>query len=179
MSIPLLRAVVFAAALQPYMLEAAPLSLESALQLAVKRSDAARAARAGIQSATEASRAAGRLPDPVLRVGVENLPVTGPDRFSTTRDPMTMKRIGISQEWLPSEKRAARERFRAGVVIPAEQRTAAATAAYRSNQASLLTVFEARHAEVEVQRKLVTLQRELAKTQVRLAFRSLSSDGAP
>ncbi|CAN7203611.1 hypothetical protein LJR290_000548 [Variovorax sp. LjRoot290] len=50
-------------------------------------------------SATEASRAAGELPDPALRVGVDNLPVTGADRFSTSRDAMTMKRIGISQEW--------------------------------------------------------------------------------
>ncbi len=108
MFIPFLLAAVLAAALLPYVVEAAPLSLEAALQLAVRRSEAARGARAGVQSATEASRAAGQLPDPVLRVGVENLPATGPDRFSTTRDSMTMKRIGISQEWLSPEKRAAR-----------------------------------------------------------------------
>ena len=109
MSIPLLRAATFAAAMLPYLAAAAPLSLESALQLAVRRSEAARAGRAGVLSATEASRAAGQLPDPVLRVGVDNLPVTGADRFSTTRDSMTMKRIGISQEWVSPAKRAARQ----------------------------------------------------------------------
>jgi outer membrane protein TolC len=84
------------------------LTLESALNLAVQRSETARAARAGQLSATETARAAGRLPDPTLNVGIENLPVTGPDRLSTTADSMTMKRIGISQEWLSSGKRAAR-----------------------------------------------------------------------
>jgi hypothetical protein len=51
------------------------------------------------------------------------------------------------------------------VLIPAQQRTAAATAAYRSNQASLATLFDARHAEVDVQRKLLGVRRELAKRQ--------------
>jgi len=45
----------------------------------------------------------------MLRAGVDNLPVTGGDRFITTRDSMTMKRLGISQEWLSRDKRAARQ----------------------------------------------------------------------
>ena len=105
---PLLRAAVVAAALVPLGAQCASLSLESALNLAVQRSETARAARAGQLSAAETARAAGRLPDPTLNVGVENLPVTGPDRLSTTAESMTMKRIGISQEWLSSGKRAAR-----------------------------------------------------------------------
>lgn len=87
---------------------AAPLSLPAAVDLAVQRSETARSARAGVTSAAEAARAAAQLPDPMLRVSMENLPVTGPDRFSTTREPMTMKRFGISQEWLSGEKRDAR-----------------------------------------------------------------------
>ncbi|MDL2339110.1 MAG: TolC family protein [Pseudomonadota bacterium] len=88
---------------------AAPLSLDQALTLAVQRSEAAHAARASTASLAEAARAAGQLPDPMLRAGVENLPITGADRFSTTRDFQTMKRVGISQEWLSSDKRIARE----------------------------------------------------------------------
>ena len=42
------------------------------------------------------------------------------------------------------------ERYRASVVTPAQQRTAAALAGYRSNQVPLTALFEARHAEVEV-----------------------------
>jgi outer membrane protein TolC len=70
------------------------------------------------------------------------------------------------------------ERLRSGVLTPAQQRTTAAMAAYRSNQASLSSLFEARHAEVEAQRKLLNLQRDLAKTQARLAFRPLTPGAA-
>jgi hypothetical protein len=70
------------------------------------------------------------------------------------------------------------ERYRSGVVGPAQQRSAAAMAAYQSNQGSLPSVFEARQAEVEVQRKLLTLQRDLAKTQAQLAYRPLTLGAA-
>lgn len=109
MSTHVLRAAALAAAILPALAAAAPLSLDQALSLAVQRSESARAARAGVISASEAARAAGQLPDPTLRAGVDNLPVTGGDRFSTTRDSMTMKRIGVSQEWLSADKRAARQ----------------------------------------------------------------------
>lgn len=105
----LLRAVALAAAMLPALVVAAPLTLPQALDLAVQRSEATRSARAGVTSATEAARAAGQLPDPTLRAGIDNLPVTGGDRLSTTRDSMTMKRIGIGQEWVSGEKRAARQ----------------------------------------------------------------------
>ncbi|MBC7832261.1 MAG: TolC family protein [Hyphomicrobium sp.] len=101
--------VALAAALWPCLAGAAPLTLETALELAVQRSEATRAAQGGLRSVAEASRAAGQLPDPSLRVGFENLPVTGSDRFSTTRDSMTMKRIGLAQEWVSRDKRAARQ----------------------------------------------------------------------
>lgn len=104
-----LRAAALAAAVLPALAQAAPLTLEQALDLASQRSEASRASRAGVQSATEAARAAGQLPDPTLRAGVDNLPVTGADRLSTTRDSMTMKRVGIAQEWVSAEKRAARQ----------------------------------------------------------------------
>lgn len=103
------RAALLAAAMLPALAAAAPLTLDQALDLAVRRSEAAHAARAGLDSATETAHAAGQLPDPTLRVGVDNLPVTGGDRFSTTRDSMTMKRIGIGQEWVSADKRAARQ----------------------------------------------------------------------
>jgi outer membrane protein TolC len=104
-----LRAAALVAAFLPALAVAAPISLDQALDLAVHRSEAARAARAGVASASEAARAAGQLPDPMLRASVENLPVAGADRFSTTGDSQTMKRIGISQEWLSRDKRTARQ----------------------------------------------------------------------
>ena len=52
--------------------------------------------------------AAGQLPDPVLKAGISNLPVNGSDRFSLTRDFMTMRSIGVMQEFTRSDKRQAR-----------------------------------------------------------------------
>jgi outer membrane protein TolC len=69
--------------------------------------------------------------------------------------------------------------YRSAVVAPASQRTTAAMAAFRSNQGSLVVVFEARRADVEAQRKLLTLQRDLARTQVQLAFRPLTAEVSP
>jgi outer membrane protein TolC len=106
---PLFGATALVAALLAHPASAAPLTLQAALDRATERSEAARAARAGAMSASEAAQAATQLPDPTLRVGIENLPVTGSDRFSTTRDSMTMKRIGLSQEWLSRDKRDARK----------------------------------------------------------------------
>jgi len=73
------------------------------------------------------------------------------------------------------EERIAR--YRQSVLAPAQQRTATASAAYRSNQATLTLLFEARHAEVDGQRKLLALQRDLAKRQVELAYRPIPTGG--
>jgi outer membrane protein, heavy metal efflux system len=104
-----LIAPLWIAAFLPCQAVAVPLSLDQALELAVQGSESTRSARAAVAGAAEMAGAAGQAPDPTLRVGVDNLPVTGADRFSTTRDFMTMKRIGISQEWLSGEKRQARQ----------------------------------------------------------------------
>lgn len=108
MTTTILRAVALAAAFLPALAAADPLSFDQALRLAAQRSEAARAGRAAASGAAEAARAAGQLPDPMLRAGVDNVPISGADRFSS-RDSMTMKRIGIGQEWVPAEKRALRE----------------------------------------------------------------------
>jgi outer membrane protein TolC len=71
------------------------------------------------------------------------------------------------------------QRYQAAVVVPGQQRTAAALAGYRSNQVTLVSLFEARHMEVEVQRKLLNLQRDLARTQAQLAFKPLTIGAAP
>ncbi|HEX3141374.1 MAG TPA: TolC family protein, partial [Rhizobacter sp.] len=70
------------------------------------------------------------------------------------------------------------QRYQASIVVPAQQRTAAALAGYRSNQVSLTTLFEARHMELEAQRKWLALRRDLAKVQFQLAFKPLVTGGA-
>lgn len=163
MSTPLLRAAALAGAwLTATWAAAAPLTLDQAIDLAVQRSPMARAARAGAQSAAEMARSSGQLPDPMLTVGVDNLPVTGADRFSTTAEGMTMKRIGIAQEWVPQDKRAAREAAANALaeresvmeqVAAADTRLQAALAyldAYFAGEALRLTEHNEQHAREEL-----------------------------
>lgn len=84
---------------------AEPLSLREAQQLAAARSGQLLAQDASTKAAREMAVAAGQLPDPVLKLGVDNLPVSGPDRLSLGRDFMTMRRIGLMQELPRAEKR--------------------------------------------------------------------------
>lgn len=63
------------------------------------------------------------------------------------------------------------DRLRTSVLAPLAQRHETTIAAYRSNQATLEALFQARHAEADAQRKLLRLQRDLVKTQAQLAFR--------
>ncbi len=98
----------------PYLVVTQPVSagevltLERALRAAQERSHALAAQDAAAQSAREMAVAAGQLPDPTLRLGIQNLPVSGPDAGSLTRDFMTMRSIGVMQEITRSEKRDAR-----------------------------------------------------------------------
>jgi len=83
------------------------MSFGQALQLAEQRSSTLAARQASADGALQARTAAGQLPDPKLAVGVENFPVSGPDRFSWNREAMTMRRVGVMQDVPNAAKRAA------------------------------------------------------------------------
>jgi outer membrane protein TolC len=87
---------------------AQPLSLEDALRAGEAQSPRLAAQRHMITSVSEQIGRAGELPDPKLRLGIDNLPVTGPDRFRYDRDFMTMRQIGWAQEFPNGAKREAR-----------------------------------------------------------------------
>jgi outer membrane protein TolC len=88
--------------------EAIPLSLGQAIELAKSRSQLLVAQQAAAAAARQMAIAAGKVPDPILTVGVNNLPVNGPDAWSLTDDFMTMRSIGVMQEFTRSDKRTAR-----------------------------------------------------------------------
>lgn len=89
-----------------------PLTLAEAQRLAVTRSHQLLAKDHAAGSARDMAAAAGQLPDPVLTVGIENLPLQGDERFSLGRESMTMRRIGVMQELTSADKRRLRaERF--------------------------------------------------------------------
>ncbi|CAN5399441.1 TolC family protein [soil metagenome] len=92
---------------------AEPLSLSDAQRRAVQRSHLLVAQDAGITASREMAVAAGQLPDPVLKFGIDNLPIEGSDGFSLTRESMTMRRIGLMQEVTRADKREFKsERYR-------------------------------------------------------------------
>jgi outer membrane protein TolC len=86
----------------------APLTLAQARHLALDRSRQLAAQDYAASASRDMAVAAKQLPDPVLKLGVDNLPVSGADRYSPTNDFMTMRRVGVMQEFTRTEKRTLR-----------------------------------------------------------------------
>lgn len=101
----LLSSVASFASAQP---DTRPLSLTDAVRLAEADSPAIEARKSAVESAEHAIAPAGALPDPQLVAGIENLPVTTGDAFSLTRDFMTMRKIGVMQDFPQRDKRRSR-----------------------------------------------------------------------
>lgn len=98
------RSLVLGCALA-FAADAPALTLAQAQQRAVARSRQLAAQGHAADAAREMAVAAAQLPDPVLKAGVDNLPVSGADRYRIGADSMTMRRIGVMQELTSSDKR--------------------------------------------------------------------------
>jgi outer membrane protein TolC len=109
-----LAALAFAASalVSPAWVQAAgePLTLERAQALAVANSPRVAAFGHAADASREMAIAAAQLPDPTLKLGIDNVPAEGPDRFSFGRDFMTMRQVGLAQELTRTEKRDLRAR---------------------------------------------------------------------
>ncbi|MDO6388204.1 TolC family protein [Uliginosibacterium sp. 31-12] len=90
------------------LLAAEPLSLEEARRIAETRAPQIEALRAQEMAAREMAVAAGQLPDPVLKLGLSNVPTDGEMAWSLTQESMTMRQIGVMQEFTRGDKRQAR-----------------------------------------------------------------------
>jgi outer membrane protein TolC len=86
----------------------APLTLDAAIQAATYQSAAIGAAQASVRASSEAAVKAGQLPEPALSAGVDDLPINGAQRFTIGQNILTMRRIGIEQEWVSRDKRRLR-----------------------------------------------------------------------
>lgn len=137
------------------------LSIESAVAQATGRSQLVTAADSQARAAREMATAAGQLPDPVLKLGLTNLPIDGPERYSVTRDFMTMRSFGVMQELTRAEKRDARMRRAEREVdlalvarqatIADVQRDTALAWLERSYQESLRELLRSQIAQAELQ----------------------------
>jgi outer membrane protein TolC len=102
---------------------AAAVSHEDAVRRALEHAPIVQARESDIASAQAQSEASGRLPDPSLIVGLDNVPIEGADAYSLTSDFMTMRKIGVMQDVPNGQKRSA-QRAKAEAQI-ALSRTAA------------------------------------------------------
>lgn len=142
-----------------------PLTLDEAQRIAAGRSQQLLAQDALTTAAREQAVAAAQLPDPVLKLGIDNLPVNGEDRFSLTNDFMTQRRIGLMQEIPRAEKRQLRaERFEQDARRAQAQREFTLANVQRDTALAWLDRYY-----IQAQRELVFQQLEEAQLQVQAA----------
>lgn len=84
------------------------LTLDAALDAAQTRSKTLQAQDAATHAAREMAVSASRLPDPVLKLSVDSLPVEGPMRWSLSKDFMTQRSVEWMQTFTGLAKRRAR-----------------------------------------------------------------------
>ncbi|WP_265919819.1 TolC family protein [Cupriavidus nantongensis] len=164
-------ALTLLAVIRPAWAESAPaLSLQEALALAAARSADAETSRSAVQSAIEMAVAGRQIPDPVLKVGVNNVPANGTDRFSLGTDSMTMRSISLMQEFTRAAKRQARaERFEAEASSAEAQRMVALANVQRGTATAWLDRWyaERAHALLAEQAQSVRLLIDAAQADYR------------
>ena len=82
-----------------------PLTLADAIQLATQNQPLLQSLDDAAASVRQAAVAEGQLPDPKLKFGMINLPITTNAALNFSRDDQTMLNIGYSQEMVPLKKR--------------------------------------------------------------------------
>lgn len=139
------------------------LTLSEAQQLAVRRSRQLIAQDMAVNASRDMAVAAGQLPDPVLKAGIDNLPLSGQDKFSLTRDFMTMRRIGVMQEIPRADKRQLRaERYERSAEKALAEKNTTITTIYRdtaiawleryyAEQMATVVMEQASQAKLEIQ----------------------------
>lgn len=140
----------------------ATISLQRALRLAEERSRQIPAQDTAVAASRELAAAAGQRPDPVLKAGINNLPVNGPDQFSLTRDFMTMRSIGVMQEFTRDGKLKART---ARFEREADAAEAARSVVRANLQRDTAIAWLDRHYQERL-REVLVVQRDEARLQI-------------
>lgn len=145
-------------ALAPPAAAAEPLTLAETARIAATRAPAIVGAEAALAAAEVVAPAAGELPDPELVLGIDSLPLSGPARFSLSRDEMTAQHLGIAQRFPGAGKRRLRREAAEAATEMAAARLAALRreAAREASRAWLERHFTERELEI-----LATLAPEL------------------
>lgn len=104
-----LLALTVTLTLTPAAAFAAGITFNDALLLALERAPLLKARQAQIIATQEDAVRAAALPDPTLTFGLSNWPVTGTDAYDLHRDDMSMKQLGVMQQFPARAKRQARQ----------------------------------------------------------------------
>ena len=85
-----------------------PISFAEALARAGADAPTVAARKAAVDAARDSIGPASQLPDPQVALGLDAFPISGPDRYSLTKDNFTMLSFGVSQDVPSAAKRRAR-----------------------------------------------------------------------
>jgi outer membrane protein TolC len=151
------------------------LSLEEAIRIASQQSPQMAAQRSAITAAEQAAVSARQLPDPKGFFGIDNLPVTTSEAWSVTQDFMTMRKIGVMQDFPGAGKRelkgklaervTAREQAMLVDVQAALRRDVASTWVDRYFAERMESVVDQQMAEVQLQIDAMRAGLKTGKTQ--------------
>jgi outer membrane protein TolC len=151
------------------------LSLEQAVRLASEQSPQMAAQRSAIVAAEQATVSARQLPDPKGIVGIDNLPVTTSEAWSVTQDFMTMRKIGVMQDFPGAGKRELKGKLAERVTAREQAMLVDVQAALRRDVASawvdryfaerMQAVIDQQIAEVQLQIDAMRAGLKTGKTQ--------------
>jgi len=151
-----------------------PLTLAETIQLATQNQPLLQSLDDAAASSRQAAVAEGQLPDPKVKLGVINLPVTTSDSLRFDRDDQTMVNVGISQDMTPRKKReVASNRMLAEADQFHTEQVATARTIERDVALAWLDVYEAQRKSELYQRMIDDM---VAERKVQTA--SVSSGGA-
>lgn len=85
-----------------------PLTFVQAIARAGDDGPSIAARKAAVDAARLSVRPAGQLPDPEVSVGLQDAPISGPNRYRLDRDNFTMLNVGVMQDMPSAAKRRAR-----------------------------------------------------------------------
>jgi outer membrane protein TolC len=159
------------AVLFPWSVAAAPLDLSGAERMAFERQPQIESQEARVRAARERAVSAGQLPDPQLTGGVTNLPANGDDRFSLSRDFMTMTGVGLAQEFPRAQKRRLRSATESLAADEMQARLVALERAIRRDTAlAYLDLWLPEQSAVLVERMIAEARQERGAAEI--AFRA-------
>ncbi len=131
------------------------LTLAETIQLATQNQPLLQSLDDAATSSRQAAIAEGQLPDPKVKFGVINLPVTTSDALRYNRDEMTMVNVGISQDVIPLKQRElASNRMLAEADQFHTEQVATARAIERDVALAWLDVYEAQR-KVELYQRMI------------------------